>query len=76
MVWIFLICFVNFCFDMSRLESIPECQQDGNTALHFASSKDHLTAAEELLATANVNAIAKVMQYEVSQDGSFSAALI
>ena len=53
---------------MSRLESIPECQQDGNTALHFASSKGHLTAAEVLLVTANVNAIAKVMQYEVRME--------
>ena len=69
MVWIFLICFVNFCFDMSRLESIPECQQDGNTALHFASSKGHLTAAEALLATANVNAISQVVGFEVIQDG-------
>ena len=71
----FFYLFCGFWF-RSRLESIPESRQDGNTALHFASSKGHLTAAEALLVMANVNAIAKVMQYEVSQDGSFCAALI
>ena len=30
--------------------------KDGNTALHCASSQGHLTTAEALIATANVNA--------------------
>ena len=54
---------------MSRLGWIPECQQDGNTALHFASSKGHLTVAVALIATANVNAICKVIRFEVIHDG-------
>ena len=45
-----------------------ECQQDGNTALHFASRKGHLTVAKALLATANVNAMSQVVGFEVSQD--------
>ena len=53
---------------MSRHEWILECQQDGDTALHFASSKGHLTVAEALLATANFNAISKVVGFEGSQD--------
>ena len=49
---IFLFYF--FEFDMSEMNS--GISKDGNTALHCASSQGHLTTAEALIATANVNA--------------------
>ena len=41
--------------------------KDGNTALHYASSQDHLTTAEALIATANVNDTNGVIWFEINK---------
>ena len=44
-----------------------DIQQDGNTAMNCASIKGHLTTAEALIATANVNAINGVIWFETNK---------